>query len=427
MNHVSRRSFLRSASGVLMLPILEANLFPAFAKTAINNGIPTRLAWILMGYGVNAAQWFPTGNGTNYKLPENTKSFDDLKSDISFLQGMSGGPMHNPHCASASFLTGANTKIKQGDGVVFTNTISCDQVAAEALGSDTRHPSLAIGVDLTKHKGRDGHGDRFAYASWGKDGKPTGTYRKIIDIYTALFGNGDNAEQMQYRLARRKSSLDLLRSDAKRLNNKISAEDRSRVEEYFTSIRNIEKRLERSAEWAEKGRPDSKISAPDETLDGRAELEMTFDLLHAAIQSDSTRVITYMLPSAGLLREIGTKIGPHKMSHAVAGTPHKTRDKWLAEQVARFVRKLKETKEANGSSLLDHSLIAYGTSLRSTHNRKNIPMILAGHGGGGLKQGQNINTNGSVNNLWLSMLRKSGVQTDSFSTGTKVVKELGFS
>jgi len=409
-----------------MLPILEANIAPAFAR-GITGSIPQRLGWILMGYGVNPGLWFPTGNGSNYKLPTSTASFEDLKSDVSFLQGMSAGPMHNPHCASASFLTGANTKAKSKDGVVFTNTVSCDQLAADSLGKDTRHASLAIGVDLTKHKGRDGHGDRFAYASWAQDGKPVGTYRKIIDIYTALFGHGDNPEQMQHRLARKKSSLDLLRNDAKRLNHKISSEDRSRVDEYFTSIRNIEKKLERSAEWADKQGPATDISAPDETLDGRAEIEVTFDLLHAAFQSDSTRVMTYMMPSAGLLREMGTKLGPHKMSHGVGGSPHRTRDKWLAEQVARFIRKLKETKEADGSSLLDHSLIAYGSSLRSTHNRKNIPLLLAGHGGGGLKQGQNINTGGSVNNVWLSMLRQSGVQTDSFSGGNKVIKEMGFS
>lgn len=426
MNNLPRRSFLKSASSVLMLPILEANIAPAFAQGAVG-AIPNRLVWVLMGYGVNPGQWFPTGNGSNYRLPENTKCFEDLKSDVSFIQGLSGGPMHNPHCASASFLTGANTKAQAGDGVVFTNTISCDQIAAEILGRDTRHPSLAIGVDRTKHKGRDGHGDRFAYASWGKDGKPVGTYRKIIDIYTALFGNGDNPEQMQYRLARRKSSLDLLTTDAKRLNHKISNEDRSRVEEYFTSIRNIEKRLERSAEWAEKDTPGTSISVPDETLDGRAELEVTFDLLQAAIQSDSTRVMTYMLPSAGLLREMGTKLGPHKMSHSVGGNPHRTRDKWLAEQVARFVQKLKDTKEADGSSLLDHSLIAYGSALRSTHNRKNIPLLLAGHGGGGLKQGQNLKTGGSVNSVWLSMLRQSGVLTDNFAGNSKVIKELGFS
>lgn len=425
MSNLSRRTLLRAGSTALMLPILEANVVPAFAASAPK--IPQRLVWVLMGYGVNAGQWFPRQQGTDFDLPSSVKAFEDLKSDVSFLQNLTNRHIYNPHAGSASFLTCANTKQAGG---VFKNTISCDQLAAQTLGNQTRHRSLAIGPNKQQSQGHDGHGGRFGYASWGADGKPVGTYRRLIDLYTALFGHGDTAEQMAYRLSRKQSSLDLLFNDAKRLNRKISSQDRDRVDEYFTSIRNIETRLSRAEDWSNRPFPKPNFRAPKATIRGKAEVEIAFDLMHAAIHSDSTRVLTYMLPTNSILKDLGFKEDSHKMSHKSSGAAHTKRDQELARQVARFVRKLKETKEIDGTCLLDHSLIAYGSGLRSGHNRSNGPMLLAGHGGGGIKQGQNIvysSNKTPVANLWLSMLRHVGVETNRFGNSQEVLSELGFS
>ena len=158
------------------------------------------------------------------------------------------------------------------------------------------------------------------------------------------------------------------------------------------------------------------------------------DMMVAAIQTDSTRVLTYMMPTNLVLQTLNARPNPHQMSHRASGeldpkAPHQQRDRMLAELVSGFVRKLKNTKEADGSSLLDHSLIAYGSSIRGGHATGDVPLLLAGHGGGGLKQGQNVVYQSKVTplaNLWLSMLRHVGVNTSQFANSKRVLTELGF-
>jgi len=158
------------------------------------------------------------------------------------------------------------------------------------------------------------------------------------------------------------------------------------------------------------------------------------DLMLVAMQSDSTRVMTYMLPTGGVLKGLKSKLNPHKMSHFGPGKPdiwelQKQRDLVFSELVAGFLKKLKATKERDGSSLLDHSLVAYGSCLRKGHNLKNGPLLLAGHGGGGLKQGQNLvfkENSTPLSNLWLSMIRHVGVKQNKFADSKRVLKEVGF-
>lgn len=427
MESLSRRTLLRSGAAALLLPVLESNATPAFA--APRSQPPKRLVWLTMGYGVNEKNWFPSVDqvGADYDLPPLMKSFSDLKGDVSFVQNLTNQHIHNAHSGTTNFLTCANTHPAKG---VFKNSISCDQLAASAIGKDTRHSSLAIGSTISNS---DGHGGRFGYASWGADGKPVGTFRKIVDLYTALFGAGGSAEEINARLREKRSSLDLLVGNAKRMNHKMSASDRDRVDEYFASIRNIETRLTKAQNWAKKPFPEAPFPEPGE-LDGIMEIELALDLMHAAIHSDSSRVLTYMLPTSNILKELGLKMNPHGMSHKASDpdpeSPHQKRDRALAEQVARFVRKLKKTKEFDGSSLLDHCLVAYGSGLRKGHNKNNSPMLLAGHGGGGIKQGRNIVYQKNVtpvSNLWLSMLRHVGVQQETFADSNAVLTEIGFS
>ncbi|NND95722.1 MAG: DUF1552 domain-containing protein [Pirellulaceae bacterium] len=423
MSTISRRRMMVSGATALTLPNLESNLVAAAPNSSI--GVAKRLVFLTMGYGVNAENWFPSAKqiGTEYDLPPLLESFGDLKSDFSIIQNLTNQRMAGPHAGSQNFLSCADLG-KNGGG----NSVSCDQLAARVLGRDTRHSSLAIAGSRWRV---DGHG---SYASWGPDGKPVGTYEKMSGVYTALFGTGGKAAQVLLKLQRQQSSLDALLGNAKRLNGEISAADRHRVDEYFTSIRNIETRLSKAKDWVETPYPNAPFRQPQDRIGGKEEIELMLDMMVIAMQSDSTRVISYMIPTGRVLQELKTRLNPHKMSHKASGeldpkSVHQSRDRMLAELVSGFIRKLKNTKEADGSSLLDHSLVAYGSSLRQGHGTSNVPLLLAGHGGGGLMQGQNVVYKPKVTplaNLWLSMLRHVGVETNRFANSQRVLSEVGF-
>lgn len=411
MSEMTRRTMLVSGSTALMLPILESDVIAKRSTAAPNN--PQRLVFLAMGYGVNQAQWFPKQSGSDYALSPSLASFEDLKSDISIVQGLSNRHKSTAHGGSTTFLNCCN--LKNG------TTVSCDQVAAEVLGKDTRHSSLV----LAGKKWRvDGHG---SYASFGQNGKPVGLYRTLDKMYASLFGGGDNGQDVRANLALQKSSLDAIMENAKRLNNHISAADRHRVDEYFTSIRNVEKRIGKAEEWVKRPRPQAPYPSPNGKK-GKEEIEIMFDLMRIAMMSDTTRVMSYMLPPQNILKELRSKLNPHRMSHKAKEELHAQRDKMMADLVADFVRSLKETKEADGSSLLDHSLVAYGSVIRSGHQQGNGPLLVAGHGGGGLTQGQNLlyPKKTPLSNLWLSMLRHVGVKTNKFAESNGVLKEMGF-
>lgn len=428
-NQTSRRTFLRSSMATVMLPILESNMGSSLFASETPS-IPKRLVFLPMGYGVDTLNWLPDTDqvGTDYDLPELLEPFASLKSDFSILQNLTNVYNGNPHAGTANFLTSVNPR--STPGVPFQNAVSCDQLAAEVLGQETRHSSMAIGSSV----GVDGHGGQYGYASWTRNGTPVGLYRDLSQLYVALFGSkGATSETVKAQLAQKKSSLDALTRNAKRLNYKISAADRDRVDEYFTTIRSIENRLSKAQEWADTPYPDAPYPEP-EGVDGLEQIRLTLDLMYLAIQSDSTRVMTYMLPTNPVLKHLNSRLNPHKMSHFGVGKPayedQQKRDLVFSELVAGFLTKLKETKEMDGSSLLDHSLVVYGSCLRQNHNIKNGPLMLAGHGGGGLKQGQNVVYDEDVTplaNLWLSMIRHVGVEQEQFADSDRVLSEVGFS
>lgn len=429
-NSYNRRFFLKSSSACIALPILQSLTNTAAAQSSgllagakplagvgspfSKSGIPKRLVFLPMGYGVNFENWYPKKAGSNYTLPPLVDPFAPVKKDISFVQGLRVKRILSPHDATTTFLNCSETK---------EQTVSADQLAAEALGHDTRFDYLALG-----NPGRaDGHG---RLPSYDRDGKPVGTHRSIPSLYATLFGRGVNPEKVKAQLQRKESSLDALLSDAKKLNSQIGKEDRDRIDEYFTSIRNVEKRLSKAQEWADTPYPNAPFN-PNNGVRGPKLMELAFDMMVIALQTDSTRVLSYSLPS-----QLVGESNPHKMSHQAKGewvegrlTRHQARDFALAQQVANFCIKLKELKEKDGTSILDNTLIAYGSCLRSGHSVGNGPMVIAGGGGGGLRQGQNIlSTKGKpLANMWLSMLRHVGVNQDSFANSTGVIKEMGFS
>ncbi len=429
-NKHNRRFFLKSSSACIALPILQSMYNTAGAQSSgvvsaskkldgvgsplSKSGIPKRLVFLPMGYGVNYPNWFPVKEGPNYELPPLIDSFAPIKKDISFVQGLKVNRLRSPHDGTSSFLNCANNK---------DQSVSADQLAAEVLGIDTRFDYLALGSP-----GRaDGHG---RLPSYDRDGKPVGSHRTIPSFYAALFGRNTDPKIVKAQLLRKESSLDAILTDAKKLNSQIGQEDRDRIDEYFTSIRNIEKRLSKAQEWADTPYPKSDAVALN-GVRGPKLMELVFDMMITALQSDSTRVLAYSLPS----QLVGVP-NPHKMSHKASGEyvpgqldRHQARDFALAQQVSNFCIKLKAIKEKDGTSILDNTLVAYGSCLRSGHRVGNGPMLVAGGGGGGLKQGNNIlsTKDQPLANMWLSMLRHVGVNQEKFANSTGVIKEMGFS
>ena len=427
-SNFNRRFFLKSSSACIALPFLQSLANTASAQsssltgtsatgvgTPLNeNGIPKRLVFLPMGYGVNQQNWFPTKPGKDYELPPLVEPFAPHKNDISFIQNLKVNRIPTPHSGTGNFLNCSEGK---------QHGISCDQIAASLLGKDTRFDYVALG-----NPGRaDGHG---TLPNYDAKGKPVGAYRNTKSFYVALFGKNADPQKVKAQLARNESSLDALLSDAKKLNKQVSAEDRDRVDEYFTSLRNIEKRLSKAQEWASTPYPKAPFNSVALAGRGKKVMELIFDMMVIAMQSDTARVLSYALPS-----QLVGVANPHKMSHRAKGdwvpgqpTQHQERDYALAQQVSRFLTKLKEIKEADGSTVFDNSLVAYGSTLASGHNVGKGPFILAGHGGGGLTQGQNIITkNSPLANVWLSVLRHVGVQQDTFANSNNVIKQMGFS
>jgi len=361
--------------------------------------------------------WFPKKSGRNFDLPPLVQPFEPVQQDISFVQGLDTQRSRNAHAATGHFLTGILKEKGKNQG-------SCDVIASELMGRNTRIDYLTIG----KTGRADGHG---TLPSFTRDGKQAGAYRDLNQVYKLLFGEGASTKQVVERLSREKSSLDAVLEDAKRLSRQISADDRDRIDEYFTSIRSIEKRLAKATDYADTARPAAPFQLKAlQSKKGR--LDLVFDMLLIAMQSDSTRVLTYVLSTQDVIN-----YHPHRMSHKASGafvagklTHHQTRDLAFSKAVSKFLLKLKNTKEGDGNSLLYHSLVAYGTTLRQGHRFGNGPMVLAGNGGGGIEQGQNIMTKGlSISNVWLSMLRHVGYDIDEFGTsrGGKVIPKMGFS
>jgi hypothetical protein len=220
-------------------------------------------------------------------------------------------------------------------------------------------------------------------------------------------------------------------ADAKSVNRKISKSDNEKLDEYFESIREIEVRLAKEESWlsVDKKVPKDAVKEPKESLEGVEEIRVMYDLMVAAMQVDATRVFTYRMPANSMIASLGATMSAHTMSHYSEGerrTVSESRDKAHAQLLAGFFDKLKKSKEADGSSLFDHTTIAFGTNLSSVHTLKNCPTLIAG-GGSGFKQGRHLvmdDPKTPLCNLWLSTLRGSGINVDSFGDSTGVIDEL---
>jgi len=306
-----------------------------------------------------------------------------------------------------------------------SNSISADQVAAQELGQDNRFSSIQLN---STDGSSSGHGPGLSLA-WDQRGKPVAGFNDPVQVFHKLFSADDlPLEQRQAAIAENRSVLDAVLTEAKRVQRNLSKTDTDKLEEYFQGIRDIETRLSKDEDWLDVPRARPPIEEPEPGLKGRKEIEMMYDLIVAALQTDSTRVMSYRMPGQTLLRSMDISLSAHNVSHYSPGDrmeASQARDNAHSEMLAGLIDKLKATKEVDGSSLFDHTALAFGSNISNIHYLTNCPTVVTG-GGANLKLGQHLvlPKDTPLSNVWLTMLQGMGINKERHGDSTGVVKEL---
>ncbi|MFO0805268.1 MAG: DUF1552 domain-containing protein [Gemmataceae bacterium] len=406
---LSRRTFLRAAGVSLALPRLEANAAPA-AKT------PRRMVCINTPLGLHPAAFFPEKAGKDYALSPYLEVVKEFRDDFTVISGLSHPDVGPSHDSNYSFLTGAPHPEQRAG---FKNTISLDQFAAEKLFGETRFASLPLACE--------GFG-----LAWTRSGAPVPTESWPSTVFAKLFieGRPDEIETQKRRLENGRSILDSVGEQAKDVKSQVGARDREKLDEYFASVRELEQRLAMSEAWSKKPKPKVDAKPPQNVMNATdliAKTRVWFDLIHLALQTDSTRLVTLqLLGTSGVPPIPGVSLGHHDLSHHGKDPTKIEQLKKLETEKMKtlrdFLKQLKNTKE-DGESLLDRTTVFFSSNLAdaSTHGVKNMPVLLAG---GGFKHGRHLafdpQNNPPLCNLFVSMLQRLGIEADKFgsSTGT---------
>lgn len=435
---LSRRAVLRGTGVTLALPFLEAMIPAGAAAQAAGPVIPKRMGLFYFGTGMNMREFEPADTGVDYALSPTLKVLERHKSDFTVFSGtyLEHGGGHN---GDYTFSTG----VKARDGGAINNKISMDQVAAEVLGRDTRFPSMQM--CLTRGTG---FGGNMRTLSWNANGVPLASENDPHILFNRLF-RVDSAEEREVRqkgFRRRGSILDVVMADAKRMGSTVSKADGEKLDEYFQSIREVEKQLERDRAWSVKpkpsvntaGMPDFSASYTPHMPGGEFSYDhyakMMYDLIALAFETDSTRVVSYVVrqeSAGGTFPEFGVSKGFHELTH------HGNDPKNLAElalvdriymkQWAYFIDRLKQFKQPDGSTLLDHSLLGFSSGMGIGHSKDRLPTCLFG----GKKLGvahqghMQLAEFTPLSSVWHTMLNRLDVGVgDEFQDSSGVIKKL---
>lgn len=414
---ISRRVMLRGMGASLLLPLLESTA-PRVAAAAAGRAAasaPKRLIFLSYAWGVSKSHWFPKEAGPDYALTECLKPMARHKADFSVLSNLSNKRATDGHWGCTTWLTSAD--VKATPGKEFHNGVSVDQVAARHLGVDTRFRSL----ELSGGK-EDGYGPGLSL-SWSEQGNPIPGETSPVALFDRLFGAPEvPLAERKYLLGKDRSVLDAVMADAKSMNGELSKTDREKVDQYFQSVRDIEVRLNKAEEWIDRPVAKAPMPRPEGKLKTSDEIKLMYDLMVAAIQTDMTRVISYRQPVEGLFADLGFKVNGHSTTHCTekseAYKASIARDQRQLELLAHLIDRLKELKDPDGTSVFHNSIIAYGSGIRTNHDLRDTPTLVAGHGGGGMKQGQHYvyqSHQTPLANLWCGILNQAGVETKSFA------------
>ena len=411
----NRRTFLRAAGVTLSLPLLDA-LEPRLRAGEDAGPPPRRMVCICSPLGLHPASFFPGQTGREYLASPYLEQLSELRDDFTVISGLSHPDVGSSHDSIFSFLTAApHPEIRAG----FRNSISIDQFASEHIGATTRVPSLSLSAE--------GFG-----LSWTRSGALVPPDLYPASIFTRLFleGKPDEVEAQARRLKDGQSILDAVQRQAKSLQPRLGVRDREKIDEYFTSVRELEQRMVVAEEWSKKPKPKVDAAVPENNMnpaDLIGKTRLMFDLIHLALQTDSTRLTSLLLLGTSLVPPIsGVSLGHHDLSHHGQDPTKieqlKTIETEKMKAVHDFLLKLKNTEE-QGETLLDRTMVFFSSNLgnASNHSTKNLPVLFAG---GGFRHGQHLafdpDHSPPLCNLYVSMLQRLGIATDAFgsSTGT---------
>ncbi|WP_286766206.1 MULTISPECIES: DUF1552 domain-containing protein [Rhodopirellula] len=444
----SRRLMLRGMGTSVALPLLDV-MSPTRLLAATSDGgpPPLRMGFFYVPNGMHMPAWTPQKDGREFELTPTLQKLAENKDSISVLSGLTldGARAHGDgggdHARSvAAFLTGAHPR--KTNGADIQNGVSVDQVAAQYVGDRTRFASLELGLEASSQAGNCDSGYSCAYASNMSWRGPTNPMAKETDpraLFDRLFAGQTIKETRRAKSERekyRKSILDFVASDAKRLHAHLPIVDRRKLDEYLYSIRDVEKRLDGAEKLGltEEGVPDyPRPSGVPQELSRHSDLMM--DMVALAYQTDSTRILSFMFTNAGSNRaykEIGVNEGHHELSHH-GKSEHKQAEiakinSFHAERFNYLLSRLKLIREGDGS-LLDNCMIVYGSGISDgdRHNHDDLPILLAGGGGGRIRAGQHVRyKNGTpLCNLYLWMMKQMGANADRFGDSSGVLQGLG--
>src|SRR3954471_5422078 len=427
--HIPRRTFLKGLGTAMALPLLEAMQPAAFA--AASSSSPRRMAFVYVPNGANMADWRPKNFGANYDLPAILEPLKNVQSEVSVFTGLThdkgraNGDGAGDHArASATFLTGCQPK--KTDGADIKVGISADQLAAQKIGRATRFASLELGCDRGQQAGNCDSGYSCAYSyniAWKTESTPLPPEVNPRNVFDRLFSNERSNETPERRAIidrQRRSVLDFVLEDAKRLQSNLGATDRRKLDEYMTAVRDLEQRIEQAQKY-QVAMPALKTPTgiPE---DYEAHIRLMYDLLALAFQTDSTRIATFVVAHDGSNRTypfIGVTDGHHELSHHGGNEEKKAKiakiNTFHTRQFAYFLEKLRSTKEGQGN-LLDNSMIVYGSGLAdgNAHAHNNLPVLLAGRGGDSHNPGRHIRYSKEtpMTNLFMTMLDGAGAKAE---------------
>ena len=426
--NLNRRTFLRGTGVAIALPLFDAML-PAMARanpqSASRNpqSVPRRMVCINTPLGVHPAYFFPEQAGRDYELSPYLEVLKEFRDDFTVVSGLSHPDVGPSHDSNSSFLTGAPHPEQRAG---FRNSISIDQRAAEHVRGQTRYSSLALtceGLSL----------------SWTRSGAPVPAESWPSGVFAKLFleGRPDEVQAQARRLQDGQSVIDAVRDQAKSLQPALSVKDREKLDEYFTSVRELEQRLAQAEIWSKKPKPKIDAKPPQNVMNSTdlvAKTRLWFDMIHLALQTDSTRLVTLQLLGTSVVPPIqGVSQGHHDLSHHGKDPTKIAQLKVLELEKMKtlrdFLTQLKTTQE-EGENLLDRTMVFFSSNLAdaSTHGVKNMPVLFAG---GGFKHGRHLafdlKTPPPLCNLFVSMLQRMGIEADRFSSSTGTLTGLEMS
>jgi hypothetical protein len=426
---LNRRRFLRGLGACVALPFLESvnplRLQAAVAKAAS----PVRMAFFYFPNGANQGNWWPKTPGKDFELSPTMAPLAKVKhrvnvfGNLEHINATAGKDGAGDHArASATFLTGMRAKKTAGADI--SVGVSVDQLVAQRIGHLTRFPSLELTCDAVRKSGSCDSGYSCAYdynISWKSPTMPMAPEPNPRLVFERLFGSGRPGERQKnysIRQEQQKSILDFVMDDARSLQKQLAGRDKSKLDEYLTGVREIEQRIQRTEKFGKT--PDPKVETPAGVPSSFEEhIQLMCDILALAFQTDSTRVATLIMAHDGANRsfnEIGIPEGHHYLSHH-QGNKEKLEkiakiDLFYMQQFARFLEKLENTKDADGNSVLHNSMIVYGCGNGdgNRHNHDNLPVIMAGSGGGAFGGNQFHKLDRTpMSNLFLSMVDQFGL------------------